>query len=196
MKKLAMVATAATLALSASAFAGGPDLQAAPVPPAQNNWYAGLNGGVAIPAGDSGLLNTGFDVGGQVGYKMGNIRLEGALSYLRHSVSSSILPAGFSADFDALALMANGYYDFDMGNSFVPYVGAGIGWLHGWANAAFGGATASAVDNEFAYQGIVGIDYKIDPNMTVGVNYHIVSFTNSGGFIDNIINATFNYYFM
>src|SRR3989338_8380066 len=93
--------------------------------------YLGITSGLAIPSGSgSQYLNVGPDVGGQIGYQAGNLQLEGAFNYLSNS---------FSLDDDVVlrmtTLMANAYYDFNFGSIFVPYVGAGLGWLHAWATS-------------------------------------------------------------
>lgn len=182
MKRIAYIAGAAVFALAGSAMAGGYDQPLTP-PPSTNGFYiGGLVGPAVLGGSGSDLVDTGYNVGGQLGYRFDNFRVEAEASYISHSVLGL-------ADFNVFTLMANGYYDINFGSKFVPYVGAGIGW------ARFTSNVVSSADNEFAYQGIVGANYNITNNFAIGANYHIVSWTNNNGLYENRFNATLNYYF-
>ena len=90
--------------------------------------------------------DTGFKLGGSVGYIFGNgIRVEGELFYARAKVSKlthgSIsassalgdieieeeLAIPVSGSVDQLGGMVNVFYDFEIGEAVTPYVGGGIG---------------------------------------------------------------------
>ena len=57
--------------------------------------------------------------------------------------------------------MVNGYYHFLTGSPWTPYLGRGVGAGHVAVSdagiLAFGGATFSDSDWQFAYQGIAGV---------------------------------------
>ena len=70
--------------------------------------------------------------------------------------------------------MANIMYDFRFGSPIVPYIGAGAGIA--FVNAsALGGSTSST---QFAYQGIIGVGYEIDPNWRFNIDGRYFGTTN------------------
>jgi opacity protein-like surface antigen len=98
-----------------------------------------------LPAGTSGSLEFGYDMGfsvsAAVGYDFGNnYRLEAELAYLTYDIdelsATVTIPGTGSAsesmdaglDGSNLALMFNGYYDFMEGSALRPYITAGIGY--------------------------------------------------------------------
>lgn len=197
MKKLVLLTAVASVAVAASAFAA-----------TNNGVYAGVNGGVAIPAGTtaqvdgisgtgfSKLVKTGFDLGGQVGYRFNkNFRAELAASYLRNSLNTFNGLLQNSSHLNSGLFMANGYYDIDLGSAVVPFVGAGIGdiYQHGYVNTVIGNVNKS--ENDFAYQGIAGVAYNVSQNVSVDVDYHYVGWKNSNGASQNLVNLGLNYYF-
>lgn len=73
----------------------------------------------------------------------------------------------------ALTTMANIYYDLPTGTNLVPYVGAGIGWAH---------ETNNGNSNAVAYQGMIGLNYKIDAKNTIYGGYRYIG---TSDFTDN-----------
>lgn len=70
--------------------------------------------------------------------------------------------------------MVNGFYDFQTGTAFTPYVGLGAGYARVSSNgiSATGlGATLDDDDNKFAYQAIAGIAYQITPEVALTADY-------------------------
>lgn len=131
----------------------------------------------------------GFAVGGFVGYDLGSgLRVEGELTYRVNDVDT-LAGVSFGGDVSSLALMANGFYDFDSGSPVVPYVGGGIGVANVSANDInfFG---IQAVDDEetvFAYQLGVGVGYEVSPTLTLTADYRYfatddVELVDVGGF--------------
>jgi OOP family OmpA-OmpF porin len=104
--------------------------------------------------------NTGFVVGGAVGYDFLGPRLEVEGVYRENTGSLTIggLPGSAGVNFNEVSIMGNIYYDFFAGQSFVPYVGAGAGVA--FLNAGALGSTQQST--QFAYQGIVGVGWNID----------------------------------
>jgi len=199
MKKLVLISVAgmASLGLAANALAGGPDHVAS----ANNSgFYAGVHGGVADAGGQSSgynqFLDTGYNAGAQVGYRFNkNFRAEVAATYMRQKMENSLLLN--DANLDTTMLMANGYYDIDLGSAFVPFVGAGIGYYHQADAFKVDNNTtlASSLDDQFAYQGIAGVAYHINKNVSVDAAYHYVGWTNNDGAHQNLFNVGLNYYF-
>ncbi len=190
MKKLACLAGAAILALgTTAAFAGGPDQ--APAPASMDGWYAGVHYGTAFFANDGSTIHTGFNTGLAAGYRWGHFRFEGAADYQKNDVNA------VPADVEVFTLMANAYYDFHVTSKFNPYVGAGIGWAHtrvAVGVAGFGVAAGTA--NDFAWQGMAGVDYVVNNNLSVGARYTYRDWTSTGNTFDNVVDAVFNYYFV
>lgn len=214
----------AALVLATSALAGGPEIAPAPAPD-NSGFYVNANGGLAVLSDANPYSNTGWDAGLAVGYRFNAIRAEIAGSYIQQDVRSRFrslpLALGFQAgwgDLQMATLMGNAYYDFDFGSSFVPYIGAGLGWLHSWSKFTISNPTIAnstirinGNDNEFAFQGIVGLDYKITDNVRVGVSYHALAWTHSRlvgstdarisgtltnrNSFENLINLGLSYYF-
>ncbi len=181
----------AALMLASSALAGGPD--EAPAPINNSGFYVNANGGWALLADASPYQTSGWNIGAAVGYRFNNFRAELAGNYFNHGVfadSTSFLfltPGIISArPLQFWNLMVNGYYDFDLGNNFVPYVGAGLGWAHAYqrisltpAAAATATLTVNDTQNLFAFQGILGVDYKISDSVRIGLSYHALGFSGS-----------------
>jgi outer membrane protein OmpA-like peptidoglycan-associated protein len=111
--------------------------------------------------------NTGFVVGGSVGYDFIGPRLEVEGVYRENSGTLSI--GGFSGtagvNLNQVSIMGNVYYDFFAGSTIVPYVGAGAGVA--FLNASALGATIPST--QFAYQGIIGAGWNINETFRVNL---------------------------
>ncbi len=68
--------------------------------------------------------------------------------------------------------MVNLFYDVDLGSSFVPYVGAGLGLAQiESGDTTIGGLLAKGKDaTEFAYQATVGVTYRYDQSWNLGLD--------------------------
>lgn len=73
----------------------------------------------------------------------------------------------------ALTTMGNIFYDIPTGTNFTPYLGAGIGWAH---------ETNNGQSNAVAYQGMVGVNYKVSDNSSVFGGYRYIG---TSDFTDN-----------
>jgi opacity protein-like surface antigen len=88
------------------------------------------------------------------------------------------------ADIRSWNVMLNGFYDFDIGSAFRPYVGAGIGVANNRVRnvrtevaPAFGGGTVTENGGNktgFAWSLGAGIAYAINPRMVLDVGYRYV----------------------
>jgi opacity protein-like surface antigen len=121
-------------------------------------------------------FNTGWAVGGFVGYDFVGPRLElEALYHDNKGSANSVVPIGgvgtlrvINNDLDAqqTSVMANLYYDFFANQPLTPYVGAGAGI----AFISRSGQLTRTNDTEFAYQAIVGVGYKVAPNVRLNLD--------------------------
>ena len=111
--------------------------------------------------------NTGWLAGGSIGYDFvgPRVELEGVYrsNYGTLQGAFNFNTAGFSNQ--QTAIMANAFYDFLAGGPIVPYIGAGLGIA--FVNAsALGGYTSST---NFAYQGMIGVGWNIDPQFRLNL---------------------------
>jgi opacity protein-like surface antigen len=123
-------------------------------------------------------FDPGFNVGGALGYDMGQIRVEGEIRYSIVDVDevNGISFPG-SADLSALTFMANGYYDHEMGNSpLTPYIGAGIGLVSSEISVSGVGSTD---EEDFGYQFMVGLGYDITSSAMLTAEYRFFGIADS-----------------
>src|SRR6266496_1880321 len=171
MKKL-LLATAALVALPVMAQA-----QMAPNP----GFYIGAEGGLnwmfnstVNPPGPVNNINLspqlGWAAGGMIGYDFvgPRVELEGLYRQNNANVNFSGVGGGFGGfgvNIQQVSVMANLLYDFNFGSAIVPYIGAGAGVA--FINASAFGATSNTT--QFAYQGMIGLGYRIDENWRVNL---------------------------
>jgi opacity protein-like surface antigen len=148
--------------------------------------------------------DTGFVLGGAIGTSLDRwaqgLKVELEVSYRRNDVgggwsveeySSNVISTTAVGQLDAnmstFALMANIWYEFDIGSKARPYIGGGAGW----ARANFDGALTEGVtsgfsdaggetdwdltNNGFAWQLGVGLNYEVSPGVDVGLGYRYFS---------------------
>lgn len=135
--------------------------------------YVGASGGWFHPLNEStGNLQTtvardaGPELHGAIGYQYKAFRAEAEGDWFYGG-------AGTHGDSQTGALMVNGYYDFDTGGPFVPYVGGG----GGLAYVTFNGVSAPPLgriddtDVELAWQVLAGIGYRMNKDLTLYGGY-------------------------
>jgi opacity protein-like surface antigen len=188
MKKTLLLAVSILALSSVSALADGP--------------YVAADLGLAITHDSSTNFQAkdieydmgfGFDVAGGYSLKE-NFRAEGEIGYRSADVKDS---GGTSLG--VLSFMANGYYDATQFKLPVtPYVGLGLGLLHGKAS----GGGASLSDTTFGGQFMLGASYAIDKKISVNAGYKLQSsfgdFEDNGGKISYtssnlLVGARFNF---
>ncbi len=188
MRKLAISVALATTALASPAMAR------------DNQWYVGVDGGAMIVEDmsldigaikDAANLNsdTGYDVGGVVGYDFGGFRLESEVSY-RSADAKSLsatgagipgnTPGTFTGAFptggttSALGFMVNGLLDFGDDDGLQGFVGGGAGVARIDVQNSTAGATSPWLDDSdtgFAWQALAGIRAPLSNNWDVGLKY-------------------------
>lgn len=185
MKKLLLLTSVSAIALASSAYAAAPAASKAPsaAPSVGSSMASNLYGtgflGVAIApqikisakvAGASisatNKANTGLSLGGGVGYRMDSFRAEGDLGYIHTSQK------GDSAEkLNIFTYMVNGFYDISTGSAFTPYVGAGIGGATLRSSFDAAGVSDSSSYTQFAYDGQLGVAYKLNAKMAITAGY-------------------------
>lgn len=106
-------------------------------------------------------LDTGIGFSGALGYQFSNFRAEMELAYRDNDVTITSSPVNnIGGNLDSLALMLNGYYDVKTHSRITPYIGAGVGMVD-----------VDGIDTVFAYQGMVGASYSLNPTNDVFLGY-------------------------
>ena len=121
-------------------------------------------------------FETGYAVGGAIGFDFGDYRLEGEVSYRTNDIDNiggrkRMFGRAFDGNITTTAVMANALYDFDSGSSFVPYVGAGVGV--GFSTLELLGGDGDVT--EFAYQLILGGAYEMSSSLDLTLDYRLFS---------------------
>ena len=186
--KLGLAVGALVAAISVPSLA-----QAETTYPVYRGWYAslgvGLNinrdsefTGAAVP-GYEADHDLGFAGIGAVGYNFGHFRLEGELGYRRNGVDQYRNPSvAGSGDTDAITILGNIVYDFLPDARFNPYIGAGIGAARVNFDSHNRAGTAFVDDSDWvlAYQGILGINYKLAPRTLISLDYRYLGTSDAG----------------
>ncbi|MFM9864023.1 MAG: outer membrane protein [Micropepsaceae bacterium] len=137
--------------------------------------------------------DTGFVLGGTVGTRLTNwakgLRAEVEFGYRRNDVagawtSSYGTTGGYiDANMSTFAIMANAWYDIDIGSKVRPYVGGGVGWartrleiaqIETFSTSGPGFQLREDSEHEnsgFAWQLGLGINYEVAPDVDVGIGY-------------------------
>lgn len=110
----------------------------------------------------------GFVLGAALGYEFPqSVRVEGEVSYreVDSTAFATIGPTVIISDPETWSFMANAYYDFDFNSAFSPYLGFGIG------AATTSGILDGEEDTSFAYQAILGTDFRVSEKQKIGFEY-------------------------
>ena len=194
--------------LKTALFAATAMLAAAPAAQAYEGWYGAIGAGLSYMDNDldtegdgasvfdqDGDYDNGAGIYASFGYKWARgLRTELEYSYrnndARHiSGIRDRLPAlnasnnNFSGGIDANTLMINALYDFDVNETFTPYLGAGVGGalLNGTFTSA--GNPTLAVDDggelQAAFQGIAGVAVSLAENLALDLSYRYFATTDA-----------------
>jgi outer membrane protein OmpA-like peptidoglycan-associated protein len=185
MSKKALLAAAAILALPAAANAQSLFDSSGPTYP---GFYVGAEGGLNwLLNNQSYTMNTGWAVGGKVGYDFVGPRVE--LEGMYHSNTGSgvvAFPTGFAnvnGQINQVSVMANLLYDFIPGAQITPYIGAGAGIAFVDANIQ----GCNLCSTQFAYQGILGVAWNVSPAFRISLDGRYYGTTSTGQFSNNNI---------
>jgi opacity protein-like surface antigen len=123
---------------------------------------------------DSSLsFDTGFVVRGAFGFALNKaVRLEVEGFYNENdgdeaNIRNVVEIRSDSVTYSAVGAMFNGYYDFNFGSPFVPYLSAGIGF----ANLEIELGDGSRDENAFAYAFGAGVSYNISQSFALDMSY-------------------------
>jgi outer membrane protein OmpA-like peptidoglycan-associated protein len=153
--------------------------------------YLGAEGGLNwLLNNNNNTYNTGYAVGGKIGYDFVGPRVELEGLY-RNNQGSGFVPFGTGTAFttgqiNQTTVMANILYDFFPGATITPFIGAGAGIAFVDPSLAGG---CNMCSTQFAYQGILGVGYNIDQNWRVDLSGRYYGATNTGAYTNNNISA-------
>jgi opacity protein-like surface antigen len=129
--------------------------------------------------------DAGFALGGAVGYSAGDARGEVEIAYQKNNLDKQTVP-GFpvmelTGDTTLLSVLVNGYYDFDTGGPFTPFVSAGLGFAKFDINDAKVVGSPSPATNDddtvFAYQLGAGVGYAVNERVSIDIRYRYLATT-------------------
>jgi opacity protein-like surface antigen len=135
-------------------------------------------------AGSDVKLNSGANFLGAIGCDYGHTRLEAELGYQKHDLSSAIDFAGTSRTIDGVSydmkgtlsvtsLLANGYYDIDLGKKVELYAtaGAGAAWISMRDIEEPGSQGYNLDASVFAWQVGVGLTAPVSDKVKIDLRY-------------------------
>lgn len=131
-------------------------------------------------------FSPGFTTGVAGGYNFGPVRLEGEYSYKAANIESISDNAGkeqyynVRGSMDAMAFMANAFFNIENESRVTPYLGGGVGFATLYMNNTFATSRSngyrtvmypSGDATVFAYQLGAGLDIAINRRYSIDVGY-------------------------
>lgn len=159
---------------------------ASPVAPTPGA-YLGIDTGLNWLLTDGSYQSqTGYAVGGKIGYDFVGPRVELEGTYRNNTSSGWVNFPGAVAyangQINQFALMGNVLYDFVPAARFVPYVGGGLGLAFIDPSVSAGCTMCST---QFAYQMMAGIGYNSSPNIRLNLEARYYGTTNGNSYANN-----------
>jgi opacity protein-like surface antigen len=120
-------------------------------------------------------FDTGFGITAALGHSYGNgFRTEAELGFRSNDIDEISIDgfgsASIDGDISSLSFMVNGFYDFMLGNTFTPFVGAGIGFANVEGDID---GIGSEDDNVFAYQIAAGMAFPVNQSLKIDLQYRL-----------------------
>jgi opacity protein-like surface antigen len=159
-----------------------------------DGWYSSLFGGyMYLPNNVDTTHNaitytnvgyqTGYNAGGNFGYKSNPMRYEAELTYFNANInyfSENNVRQNNAGNYNNGILgMANIYYDFPgfIAPSLEPFLGIGIGyaWLNVQLNNLSSGTDYRITSSAFAYQATAGVTYNFAENYAANISYRYLA---------------------
>lgn len=169
MKRIGIAIVGCVLLAASQAFAAGA-------------YVGGFAGPTITHDGDITVTGVGtatlqYDVGPAVGavggYNFDGVRVEGEMSYRHADINRVSGPAGSvllsGVDISLWSFMTNGYYDFKNSSSITPFVGGGLGFVHGSLNDN----GYKFDDTVFGYQFTAGAAFALNKHINLDVSYRL-----------------------
>jgi outer membrane protein OmpA-like peptidoglycan-associated protein len=152
-------------------------------------FYVGAQGGLnwLLESGNSSF-NTGWTVGGVVGYDFVGPRVELEGMYRSNNGSQRLFGSGWRnyGSIDQVSVMANVLYDFTPGATITPYIGAGAGIA--FVDPAVI-SSCSLCSTQFAYQAMLGVGYNVNENFRINLEGRYYGTTSTNTYNNNNIGV-------
>ena len=85
------------------------------------------------------------------------------------------IPLALTGDTTSLSVLVNGYYDFDTGGPYKPFVSAGLGYakfdINDFNFVGSGLPSVNDDDTVFAYQLGGGVGYALNERVSIDIKY-------------------------
>src|SRR5262252_6645503 len=159
----------------------------------QAQFYIGAEGGwTGLPDRTDNIIgvtsvtarfNAGFNAGVRGGWEWGPWRFEEEYSYrqngARDLVGNNFTINGTSGNRHTNSIMTNVLYDFTLGYPITPHIGFGVGAADVFDGLKFPGIGQLFNNSswQFAYQGIAGLRYNLNPSLTLDIDYRYFATT-------------------
>lgn len=118
-------------------------------------------------------MKLGYGGNAVAGYQFDTgIRVEGEVNFRRNS-ADQFNNANSDGRLNSWGLMGNMIWEYDNPSGIYPYIGGGIGGARVSANdfSNLGGAALDDSDIVFAYQGLAGVAFALNPNLSLTAEY-------------------------
>ncbi|MFH7325779.1 outer membrane protein [Desulfurivibrio sp. C05AmB] len=147
-------------------------------------WVSDADAGFDIPGFGTGItlaeisFDSGIGITGGFGHAYGNgLRTEVELAYRKNDLDQLAGRGPFvgaprmplNGDISSLALMINGFYDFNLGLPVTPFAGGGLGIARVRIDSDWLGVDSS--DTVFAYQLGAGLAFALNPQVNIDLQY-------------------------
>ena len=130
---------------------------------------------VHVGTGDGGRVEetglafeSGTGFAAAVGYDLGEARVEAAVSRSASDFRDTELDDA-DGELSVFGVMANVWFDFDLGSGLAPYVGGGLGVA--WATIDEETGFSETSNPALAWQAGAGVGYALSPAATLQVGY-------------------------
>jgi len=150
-----------------------------------------------IPSPDEEVsYDTGFNVGGAIGYDFGQFRTEFEIAYRQNDLDKNtvgIVSLELDGNVSATSYLFNAFYDIENNSSITPYIGGGIGIATVSINdGGFLGFPVTIDDSAtvFAWKFGVGAAYEVIPKMSFTAGYELFGTADPG--FENLLGEKFD----
>ena len=131
------------------------------------HWSEVSAGVVNFSTVSEGRFDTGWAVLGAIGYDLQNWRVEYEVGWRSNDKDRFDLLPVSTGDLDELTFMFNMAYSFPLGEAFSFSIGGGAGGDYAMLDIV----NADDSSLNFAYQGMVGFNYRVAPDVELTLNY-------------------------
>jgi OmpA-OmpF porin, OOP family len=133
-----------------------------------------------VSSGSEVKFDAGFRFGVAAGYQFTDwFALEAEVGSMSTEISDMTGATYLDAWFSNVPFLANARFQYRNASPFTPYVGAGVGGAASIIDMDYIelngiGTSGTSSDVEFAWQAFAGLEYKLNEQMSLAIEYHYV----------------------